>query len=402
MARYSFKAIDQYGKSVSGVLAAPTVGAAHLMVVARGLQPVSVEEKTSVLQYEVTKKKVPREEVMHFSRQLGVFVKAGIPILDSLEIIEGETTNKLFKKVLADMVESLAAGDTFALAAEAHPEAFPPYYVGMLSSAELSGNLDTVLSQLSDYMERDADARSKVTAAMIYPSIVLGMSLVTVVVLGVFVMPRFKTFFQSLHASLPLPTRMLISATNFVEANWYIIFAVIFAIVLVIAITFHSKQGRAHIDSFVLQIPVIGDLIQHVMVERICRVMASMLQAGVALPEAMTVTSESVSNAVYKRGLDTIRDEMLEGRGLAEPVASSQLFPSAARQMMRVGEETGTLDEQLTVAAQYYARELDGRIKKFTSLFEPAIIIFMGVVVGFVAIALISAMYGIYRQVKIT
>ncbi len=402
MARYSFKAIDQYGKSVSGVLAAPTVGAAHLMVVARGLQPVSVEEKTSVLQYEVTKKKVPREEVMHFSRQLGVFVKAGIPILDSLEIIEGETTNKLFKKVLADMVESLAAGDTFALAAEAHPEAFPPYYVGMLSSAELSGNLDTVLSQLSDYMERDADARSKVTAAMIYPSIVLGMSLVTVVVLGVFVMPRFKTFFQSLHASLPLPTRMLISATNFVEANWYIIFAVIFAIVLVIAITFHSKQGRAHIDSFVLQIPVIGDLIQHVMVERICRVMASMLQAGVALPEAMTVTSESVSNAVYKRGLDTIRDEMLEGRGLAEPVASSQLFPSAARQMMRVGEETGTLDEQLTVAAQYYARELDGRIKKFTSLFEPAIIIFMGVIVGFVAIALISAMYGIYRQVKIT
>ena len=402
MARYSFKAIDQYGKSVSGVLAAPSVGAAHLMVVARGLQPVSVEEKTSVLQYEVTKKKVPREEVMHFSRQLGVFVKAGIPIIDSLEIIEGESTNKLFKKVLADMIESLAAGDTFALAAEAHPEAFPPYYVGMLSSAELSGNLDVVLSQLSDYMERDADARSKVTAAMIYPSIVLGMSLVTVVVLGVFVMPRFKTFFQSLHASLPLPTRMLISATNFVEANWYIIFAVIFAIVLVIAITFRSKQGRAHIDSFVLQIPVIGDLIQHVMVERICRVMASMLQAGVALPEAMTVTSESVSNAVYKRGLDTIRDEMLEGRGLAEPVATSQLFPSAARQMMRVGEETGTLDEQLTVAAQYYARELDARIKKFTSLFEPAIIIVMGVIVGFVAVALISAMYGIYRQVKIT
>ena len=402
MARYSYKAIDQYGKSVSGVLAAPTVGAAHLMVVARGLQPVSVEEKTSVLQYEVTKKKVPREEVMHFSRQLGVFVKAGIPILDSLEIIEGETTNKLFKKVLADMVESLAAGDTFALAAEAHPEAFPPYYVGMLSSAELSGNLDTVLSQLSDYMERDADARSKVTAAMIYPSIVLGMSLVTVIVLGVFVMPRFKTFFQSLHASLPLPTRMLISATNFVEANWYIIFGVIFAIVLGIAITFRSKQGRARIDSLVLQIPILGDLVQHVMVERICRVMASMLQAGVALPEAMTVSSESVSNAVYKRGLDTIRDEMLEGRGLAEPVASSQLFPSAARQMMRVGEETGTLDEQLTVAAQYYARELDAKIKKFTSLFEPAIIIFMGVIVGFVAIALISAMYGIYRQVKIT
>jgi type IV pilus assembly protein PilC len=400
--RYAYKAIDKTGKTVSGVLAAPSASNAHLMVMARGLQPVSVEEKTSVLQYEVTKKKVPREEIMHFSRQLGVFVKAGIPILDSLEIIAGETTNKLFRKVLDTMIEALAAGDTFALAAEAHPEAFPAYYVGMLSSAELAGNLDVVLTQLADYMERDADARGKVTSAMIYPSVVLGMSIVTFVVLGVFVMPRFKVFFQSLHASLPLPTRMLISVTNFIESEWYILFGAIAFVVIAFVVALRSKQGRARIDSLVLKLPVLGDLVQHVMVERICRILSSMIQAGVALPEAMTVTSESVSNSVYKRGLDTIRDEMLEGRGLADPVATTQLFPSAARQMMRVGEETGTLDEQLTVAAQYYARELDSKIKRFTGLFEPAIIIVMGVVVGFVAIALISAMYGIYRQVKVT
>jgi type IV pilus assembly protein PilC len=402
MARFAYKAVDKSGQTVSGVLAAATPGAAHLMVLARGLQPISVEEKTSVFQYEVTKKKVPREEVMHFSRQLGVFVKAGIPILDSLEIIEGETTNKLFKKVLDDMVEALAAGDTFALAAEAHPEAFPAYYVGMLSSAELAGNLDTVLTQLAEYMERDADARGKVTAAMIYPSVVLGMSVVTFVVLGVFVMPRFKVFFQSLHANLPLATKMLLDVTNFIETKWYFLFGGIFAVVIIIAVAFRSKQGRARIDTWVLRMPVIGDLIQNVMVERICRILSSMIQAGVSLPEAMTVTSESVSNIVYKRGLDTIRDEMIEGRGLSEPVASTDLFPSAARQMMRVGEETGTLDEQLTVAASYYARELDSKIKRFTGLFEPAIIIVMGVVVGFVAIALISAMYGIYRQVKVT
>ncbi|HXZ82220.1 MAG TPA: type II secretion system F family protein [Acidimicrobiales bacterium] len=402
MARYSYNAIDQSGKTVSGVIASPSAGAAHLMLLSRGLQPVSVEERTSVLQYEVTKKKVPREEVMHFSRQLGVFIKSGIPILDALEILEGETGNKLFKKALQDMVESLQAGDTFALAAEAHPEAFPPYYIGMLSSAELAGNLDVVLGQLSDYMERDAEARSKVTSAMIYPSIVLGMSIVTVVVLGVFVMPRFKNFFQSLHAKLPLPTLMLIRMTNFFEKDWYFIFGAIAAVVVIIAVAFRSKQGRARIDSLLLRLPIAGDLIEHVMVERICRILSSMIQAGVSLPEAMVVTSESVSNIVYKKGLDTIRDEMLEGRGLAEPVASTELFPSAARQMMRVGEETGTLDEQLQVAAQYYARELDFKIKRFTSLFEPAIIIVMGVVVGFVAVALISAMYGIYRQVKVT
>jgi type IV pilus assembly protein PilC len=272
----------------------------------------------------------------------------------------------------------------------------------MLGAAELAGNLDTVLTQLSDYMERDADARSKVTAAMIYPSIVLAMSVVVVIVLGVFVMPRFKTFFKSLNAKLPLPTQLLIKATNFFEANWDIILGAIVLVVVIFFLVFRSKSGRARIDSLVLRIPIAGDLIKNVLVERICRVLSSMIQAGVSLPEALIVTSDSVTNDVYKKGLDTIRDEMLEGRGLADPVATSDLFPSAARQMMRVGEETGTLDEQLQTASQYYARELDFKIKRFTDLFEPAIIIVMGLVVGFVAIALISAMYGIYRQVKVT
>lgn len=402
MARFSYTAINQSGETVSGVVASANAGTAHILLLSRELQPITVEEKTSLLQYEVTKKKVKREEVMHFSRQLAVFVKAGIPLLDALEIIEGETTDKLFKKALQQMVEGITAGDTFALAAEAHPEAFPPYYVGMLGAAELAGNLDTVLTQLSDYMERDADARSKVTAAMIYPSIVLAMSVVVVIVLGVFVMPRFKQFFQSLGAKLPLPTLLLIRATNFFEARWDIILGAIVAVVVIFFLMFRSKRGRARIDALVLRIPIAGDLIKNVLVERICRVLSSMIQAGVSLPEALIVTSDSVSNDVYKKGLDTIRDEMLEGRGLADPVATSDLFPSAARQMMRVGEETGTLDEQLQTASQYYARELDFKIKRFTGLFEPAIIIVMGVVVGFVAIALISAMYGIYRQVKIT
>ena len=402
MARFSYTAINQSGETVSGVVASANAGAAHALLLSRGLQPITVEEKTGLLQYEVTKKKVKREEVMHFSRQLAVFVKAGIPLLDALEIIEGETTDKLFKKALHQMVEGITAGDTFALAAEAHPEAFPPYYVGMLGAAELAGNLDTVLTQLSDYMERDADARSKVTAAMIYPSIVLAMSVVVVIVLGVFVMPRFKTFFKSLNAKLPLPTQLLIKATNFFEANWDIILGAIVLVVVIFFLVFRSKSGRARIDSLVLRIPIAGDLIKNVLVERICRVLSSMIQAGVSLPEALIVTSDSVTNDVYKKGLDTIRDEMLEGRGLADPVATSDLFPSAARQMMRVGEETGTLDEQLQTASHYYARELDFKIKRFTGLFEPAIIIVMGLVVGFVAIALISAMYGIYRQVKVT
>lgn len=401
MARFGYTAIDKMGEKVSGFLIAPTIGTAHLQVIGLGLQPLKVEQKRSVLQFEVTKKKVKRDIVMHFSRQLGVFIRAGIPILDAMTIIRDDSVDKLFKKALEEIIDALRAGDSFSMAAREHPEAFPPYYTGMLSSAELAGNLDTVLIQLADYMERDAEARSKVVSAMIYPAVVFGMAIVTVVILAAFVLPRFKVFFQSLDAKLPLVTRMLISATSFFQARWPILLAAIVVIVLGFAITLRSKRGRLLLDTVLLRLPIAGDLAQHVLVERICRILASMVEAGVPLPDAMSVTSESISNGVYKSGLDQIRGEMLQGRGLAEPIAAAGILPTAARQMIRVGEETGTLEDQLQVAALYYQRELDIKIKRFTSLFEPAVIIFMGVVVGFVAVALISAMYGIYRQVKI-
>jgi type IV pilus assembly protein PilC len=152
----------------------------------------------------------------------------------------------------------------------------------------------------------------------------------------------------------------------------------------------------------ILRLPVAGDMVQAVILERVCRILSSMIHAGVALPEAMSVTATASNNAVYKRGLSEVREEMMEGQGLSAPIARTGLFPGAARQMFRVGEETGTLDEQLELAASYYNREVDIRVKRFTSLFEPAVIIFMGLIVGFVAVALVSAMYGIYHQVHVT
>jgi type IV pilus assembly protein PilC len=161
-------------------------------------------------------------------------------------------------------------------------------------------------------------------------------------------------------------------------------------------------KGRAWLDSVALKLPVMGDLVQAVVLERICRILSSMVHAGVPLPEAMGVTAQAANNAVYKAGLDEVREEMMEGQGLSQPIARTGLFPGAARQMFRVGEETGTLDQQLALAAGYYDREVDIRVKRFTSLFEPAVIIFMGLIVGFVAVALVSAMYGIYHQVHVT
>jgi type IV pilus assembly protein PilC len=399
--KYNFKALDATGKTVSGTEVALSTGAAHIALIGRGFQPLQVEEQRSILKFEITKKKVPRKDVMNFSRQLAVFMRAGIPIMEALEVITEETQNKLLKNILFEMVDSLRSGDTFAAAAAAHPEAFPNYYVGILESAELTGNLDKVLNQLADYIDRDTKARGKITAALIYPAVVACMSVVTVGVLALFVLPRFVVFFKSFGAKLPLPTRMMMTMSGFITHWWYAILGAMILAAVTYILMRRSEKGRSRLDTLILKLPVVGDLTQTAILERVCRILSSLLKAGVDLPRSMAVTAESANNAVYRHALENIRIEMMEGQGLAAPIARTGLFPGAAQQMFRVGEETGTLDQQLEVAAEYYSRELETKVDRATALFEPAIIIFMGVIVGFVAVALISAMYGIYSQVKV-
>jgi type IV pilus assembly protein PilC len=234
---------------------------------------------------------------------------------------------------------------------------------------------------------------------MIYPSIVMAMSVVVVIVLAVFVLPKFKVFFSQLHAKLPLVTRMLLAFTGFMGTYWWAFAVIIFALVVTFLVLRRTKEGQARIDRIILKIPVVGDLVQTAIIERVCRVLASMIETGVPLPEAMSVAADCANNEVYRIGIDHIREQMMEGKGLAEPLSETGLFPGAAHQMFRVGEETGTLNQQMETAADFYYRELDIKITKFTALFEPLIIIVVGVVVGFVAVALVAAMYGIYNQV---
>jgi len=398
---YRYSAVDEQGKKVSGTEKATSVSAAHLMLLQRGLEPIEVKEHKSILKFEITKKTVKRKEIMHFSRQMSVFVEAGIPIMEALEVISEETTDKLLKKVLIDMIDELQAGDTFASAAASHPEAFPKYYVAVLESAELTGTLDKVLLELATYLETDIESRSAVTSALIYPAVVAVMAIATVIILATFVLPKFRTFFSSLNAKLPLPTRMLLAISGFISTWWWAIAGIILLAIIGFVAMRRSKPGRARLDAILLKLPVAGSLLQAAIVERVCRVLASLVTAGVDLPRAMAVTAEASNNAVYNEGINHIREQMMEGGGLAEPLAETGLFPAAARQMFRVGEETGTLDKQMTTAAAFYHRELELKVKHFTSLFEPAIIIFMGLIVGFVAVALVSAMYGIYHQVNI-
>jgi type IV pilus assembly protein PilC len=402
VAKFKFIATAPDGATVSGMENALTVGMARRALLSRDLSPVEVRESKGILSFEITKKKVKRRELMHFSRQMAVFMRAGIPVLESMEVMTEEVGDKVFQRVLAEMSESLRAGETFAGSADEHPEAFPPYYLGILRSAELTGNLDVVLEQLSEYIERDLEAKRKITSALLYPAIVMSMAVVAVIVITGFVLPRFKTFFASLNAKLPLPTRMLLAVANFFTNDWYVIVSVVAFIIVGAILLTVTRRGRDLRDTALLRTPVLGDLITTAILERFCRILCTMVDAGVPIPDALQVTGDATANGVFRRGLFSAREAMLRGEGLAGPLTATQLFPAAARHMFVVGESTGTLDEQLGTAASYFDRELEYKLKHFTSLFEPAVILFVGLVVGFVAIALVSAMYGIFRQVHVT
>ena len=400
MPRFAYAAIDASGSSVEGITKADTVGQARAHLLDQNLYPVKIEEKRGALQFELTTVKVKKKELMHFTRQLAVFVKAGIPLTEAMEVIGDETADVALQRTITEMVEDLRNGGTLSGAASKHPEAFPNYYIGILGSAELTGKLDETLENLAGYLEREVETRSKVISALSYPGVVMVMAFFTVCVLAGYVLPQFKPLFEELNADLPFATRALLFVADLFTVMWYIPGAILACFVGWIMWMRKSAKGNVFKDKLLLKLPVISGIIEYAILERFCRILGAMVKAGVPLPEAMRTTTESTNNIVFRSRLVEAQEEMMEGGGFAKPLARTELFPGAARQMFKVGEETGTLDAQLEVAAYYFDRELESRIKRFTTMFEPLMIVGVGVVVGFVAVALVQAMYGVLDGVK--
>jgi type IV pilus assembly protein PilC len=401
MPKYAYVAIAPDGQEAKGIERAESRAAVELALYEKELRDIRVTERKSLLQLELSGPRIKRSDLMHMSRQMAAFVRAGLPILEAVHTIGEEAANSSVRRVMQEIEDGLRSGERFSDCLDRHPKVFPDFYRGIVRSAELTGELDVVLSRLAVYIERDLEARRRVKSATIYPGVILVMSFVTVTVLAWFVLPKFKVFFASLNAKLPLPTRMLLAVTDFLTAYWWALGLGLIALVLVILGVLSTERGRFAKDRLILSVPVLGVTIQYALVERFCRILASMVSAGVSLPEGLRVATESLRNRVYIQSLNSVRESMLEGEGIAGPLARTSLFPSTAVQMLRVGENTGTLDSQLETTAQFFETELDYKINKLTALFEPIVIIVMGLVVGFVAIALVSAMYGVFRQVHV-
>jgi len=291
MPKFAYAAVDTTGAPVEGVTKADTIGAARTLLVQQNLFPTKIEERRGMFDFELTKEKVKKKELMHFTRQLAVFVKAGIPITDALTVIGDETEDVALRRALSNLVDDLRNGGLFSAAAAGHPEVFPDYYVGILQSAELTGQLDTALESLSDYLEREIETRSKVVSALSYPMVVMVMAMITVLILAGYVLPQFKPLFEELDAELPLPTKLLLAFSRLFTDLWFITAGFFLIIGGTLMFLFKHPTGKLWKDRLVLKIPVIKGIVDYAILERFCRILSAMLAAGVPLPDGLKTTT---------------------------------------------------------------------------------------------------------------
>jgi type IV pilus assembly protein PilC len=402
MPKFKYAAVTLDGNAVNGVFEADHPNDVRMRLAETGVFVREIKERTGLMKMELMPKRVPRVEIMNFSRQLAAFVRAGIPIIDAIDTLRSDMKNERFRKVLADVADALRSGETLSNAVAMHSDVFPNFYITILRSAEMTGHVDSVLDQLASYIERDENAKRKIKSALTYPTVVMALAVISVIVIVAVALPKFRGFFDSLDAKLPLATRVLLGITDFLSNYWWALaggFAVLFVGGFLWMRTEHGKMSR---DRFLLRAPVFGDLVRFTIIERFCRILASLVKAGVQIPDAMVVASGATNNRVYLGKLSEAREAMIRGEGMSEPIAATGLFPGGVCQMVKVGEDTGTLDDQLDTAAAFYGKEVEYKLEKLTALFEPMIIVFVGVVVGFVAIAMVSALYGIFNQVKLS
>lgn len=399
--KYRYQAETLDGQAVKGEIEAPSAVAARNELAVQGMRVTKLTERKG-LNLELTKEKVPLVDIMHFSRQMATFLRAGVPMTEAIDNLRIDAKNKRFKAVLGDVLERVTGGRSVTEALNAHADVFPPYFMALLSSAELTGRMDEAFDQLHKYIRRDVELTRSVRKALIYPMILLGLALAVCAVIVIFAIPRFADFFAEFDAELPLPTRMLMAVADFVQSPAGLITGILIVVGAFALVTYvRTPAGRRNLHAFQLKVPLISTVVTYSSTERFTRVLGVLIEAGVPLPDALPTAIDCSNNLVYKERLSSAMEGVLEGRGFADPLARTELFPSTVIQMIRVGERSGELSEQLDNAAGFYEEELDYAVDKLTAWFEPMIIIFIGLVVGFVALAMVSAMYGLYGQVDL-
>jgi len=331
------------------------------------------------------------KDLVVFTRQFGTMINAGLPLVQCLEILSTQSENKVLREAIGEVKTQVEAGSTFSDALRRHPKVFDDLYVNLVHAGEVGGLLDTILTRLAKYIEKAMKLKGQIKSAMIYPAAILGVAVVVIAVLMIWVIPIFAKMFNELSGGkmgLPGPTQLVIDISNIFTSYWYIILGSIVGVIVGVKKYYATAHGRMAIDKLLLKAPVFGDLIRKASVAKFTRTLGTLLASGVPLLDGMTICAKTAGNKVIEETLINARISISGGKTIADPLAASGVFPKMVTHMIAVGESTGALDSMLGKIADFYEDEVDQAVASLTSLLEPIMMVFLGIVIGFIVVAM--------------
>lgn len=343
---------------------------------------------------------VKNQDVIDFSRQLATLIESGVTILTALQLLEGQASKAALGKVIAGLVEELRGGSSLSQALTKYPQAFSYTYCQVIKASEQAGNLEVGLKQVAGYMEKRMMMKKKVIRAMAYPTLILLMAIGVVTLLITVVLPPLVQLFTSLGTELPSTTRLLIAVAGFLINYKFYLLGGLFTLIILIVGYVRQPAGKLTMDRLMLKIPVIGSINLQRNMCHFCQTTSMLLKAGLPLPQIMNTVIQTVGNRIIRQALREVREKLVQGQGLSQPMAAIELFPRLLVEMVVVGEKTGNLDSTLATLADFYEEKVSQRIDGLISMIEPALTLVTGVVVGFVAISMITALYSILGTVR--
>ena len=398
---FVFKGTDASGSAISGERAAENKQALEAVLQRERITPISIKTKSEGFKFNISfGGGVSAKELAVFTRQFSVMIDAGLPLVQCLEILGSQQDNPVFKTALLGVRQKVEGGSTLAGALRDYPKVFDDLYVNMVEAGETGGILDGILQRLAIYIEKNVKLKAAVKSAMIYPVSVLTIMALVITGLMWGVVPTFAKLFMDLGVNLPLPTRIVIGASDFVVN--YIVFVIVGGVLgsFVIKSYYKTPAGRLVIDGMLLKAPIVGILLRKIAVARFTTTLGTLIASGVPILEGLAITARTAGNAVVERALMDVRKAVEEGRTIVEPLQKSGVFPSMVSQMIAVGEQTGALDAMLQKVGSFYEDEVDEAIKDMLAAMEPVIIAILGLEVGGIVIALYLPIFELIGQLS--
>ncbi|HEV8355769.1 MAG TPA: type II secretion system F family protein [Gemmatimonadales bacterium] len=388
------------GQILKGTMDVPTRDEVIAFVRKNRMILVSVREAPTQLRIPLPGGGIKTRDVVIFTRQFATMINAGLPLVQSLTILAQQTENKSLKDVTKAVVYDVEAGNTLADALGKHPKAFTDLYVNMVAAGEAGGILDTILLRLATFLEKNDALVRKVKGAMVYPAVIISVAFIAIAVLLIFVIPTFQGMFASVNMELPLPTRIVIGASNILTRFWYFILGGLVLLVVAFRYYYATPAGRRTIDGVALRAPVIGDLLRKSAVSRFTRTLGTLISSGVSILDGLEITAKTAGNRVIHDAVMQSRQSIAGGETIAGPLQVSGVFPPMVISMIAVGEQTGGLDEMLSKIADFYDSEVDVAVSALLSLMEPIMIVVLGVIVGGMVVAMYLPIFDMVNAVQ--